>query len=162
MGGGGRIDWGLVAGLAAGAGLVGVLILLVLVTSQPDEPAPYERREGPRVAGVGRLGLLEYKDSISNNICLMEPSVGSGANRREARHEMRAFERLAARHPDRLIKTKVAYSDYGDVARDVTLREYAAQEAKALAESSDDSDPGVERACLKRYRARFQRIASAP
>ncbi len=128
-----------------------IALVIALSLSGCGDPT-YERRDGPRLPAAERRGILEYTHSLSANLCYPEVEVA-----RDAALEFRAFEPLLREKPEALIKTKVTYSDYGDVPEDMTLREYADETRDRLRENDADL-PGRARRCQLHYARRLERF----
>ena len=128
-----------------------IALVIALSLSGCGDPT-YERRDGPRLPAAERRGILEYKHSLSANLCYPELQVA-----RDAAREFRTFEPLLREKPGALIKTKVAYSDYGDVPEDMALREYAEETRDRLREN-DAHLPGRARRCQLHYARRLGRL----
>ena len=138
--------------LGALAVLIGASVTAVIETLSERPPPDYEREDGPRIPRAELRGQLDYDSSIAGNIC----DASSPSLRRDARRERRLLERLAGTRPDHRFKTKTAYSDYGDIGRDVTAREYAENSAELLREVFGSKRMS---GCVARNAARLERIA---
>lgn len=133
--------------------MIAVVTTSMLIACGDQAPPEYERRDGPHVSSAERRGTLEYTHSLSANLCYPDDRGIA----RDAAREFRVFERLLQRNPEALIKTKVAYSDHGDIPRDVTLREYARETRSSLQENFEGL-PRRARKCQLCYVSRLDRL----